>query len=189
MTVRSRPKHGGTAICRDHAPPIRDPLTGQPFAGNQIPRADQPNGRAILYNTTLYPLPNRTVSGVIGNYVGETLTTIRAHQGDGRIDWNASANDNIFGRVSFADLHEATTSAAVPALLGPLTTRPFRNVAVNWNHVVNSSRVNEVLVGYNQITFVRRLSTGPASATPTPRSGLLAGSRSPDSARSSWAAR
>src|SRR5580765_2086101 len=71
---------------------IRDPLTGQTFAGNQIPLGRiSPVARAILSNASLYPLPNRTVSGgVIGNFVGETLTTIRAHQGDGRIDWNAS---------------------------------------------------------------------------------------------------
>ena len=62
---------------------IRDPLTGQTFAGNQIPAGRiSPIARSILSNPSLYPLPNRTVSGgIIGNFVGETLTTIRAHQG------------------------------------------------------------------------------------------------------------
>ena len=45
----------------------------------------------ILNNLALYPLPNRTVpGGITGNYVGETLTTIRAKQGDGRVDWSPS---------------------------------------------------------------------------------------------------
>ena len=50
-----------------------------------------PSPTAIINNLSLYPLPNRVVSGgITGNYVGETLTTIRANQGDGRVDWNAS---------------------------------------------------------------------------------------------------
>ena len=40
--------------------------------------------------------------GITGNYVGETLLAIRAHQGDVRVDWSASTNDKFFGRYSFA---------------------------------------------------------------------------------------
>ena len=39
-------------------------------------------------------------------------------------------------------------------MLGNVTKAPFRNVAANWNRVISSSLVNEVLVGYNQITIV-----------------------------------
>ena len=42
----------------------------------------------------------------------------------------------------------------MPVLLGNGTTAPFRNLAVNWNRIFSSSLVNEVLVGYNQITIV-----------------------------------
>ena len=135
---------------------IRDPLTQQTFAGNQIPLGRiSPIARAILSNASLYPLPNRTVSGgVIGNFVGETLTTIRAHQGDARIDWNASNRDKIFGRLSVASYQSKNDKRGFPLLLGSLTDAPFRNLALNWNRVVNSSLVNEVLVGYNQITIV-----------------------------------
>ncbi len=35
-----------------------------------------------------------------------------------------------------------------------MTTAPFRNVAVNWNRVISPTLINEVLVGYNQITIV-----------------------------------
>ena len=70
---------------------IRDPLTGQPFPGNQIPTARiSPVARALLTDTANYPLPNRTVpGGISGNFVGETLLKIRGHQGDVRVDWNA----------------------------------------------------------------------------------------------------
>src|SRR3989441_6582648 len=66
---------------------IRDPVTGLAFPGNIIPaNRISPVARAIVSNTALYPLPNRNVSGVTGNYVGPTATTTRAHQGDLRLD-------------------------------------------------------------------------------------------------------
>ncbi|MEP6916099.1 MAG: TonB-dependent receptor [Acidobacteriota bacterium] len=134
---------------------IRDPLTGVAFAGNQIPESRiNPIARAILNNASLYPLPNRSVTGVTGNYVGETLTTIRAHQADARLDWNASAKDKLFGRFSFAEYTSTNDKRALPLLLGNKTTAPFRNLAVNWNRVISPSLVNEVLAGYNEITIV-----------------------------------
>jgi hypothetical protein len=135
---------------------IRDPLTGVPFAGNQIPGSRiSPIARAILGNTSLYPLPNRTVpGGVSGNFVGDALTTIRAHQGDVRVDWNTSAKDKIFGRLSIASYDEKNDKRPIPLLLGTLRDAPFRNVAFNWNRVFSSSLVNELLVGYNRINIV-----------------------------------
>ena len=135
---------------------LKDPLTGVAFSGNQIPVSRiSPIARGSLGNTALYPLPNRTVpGGIVGNFVGETLTTIRAHQGDGRVDWNASDKDKIFGRFSIAEYESKNDKRALPLLLGNLTTAPFRNLAVNWNRVITPSLVNEVLFGYNQITIV-----------------------------------
>ena len=135
---------------------LKDPVTGVAFAGNQIPITRiSPIARGILSNTALYPLPNRTVPGSIsGNYVGETLTTIRANQGDGRVDWNASPNDKIFGRFSIAEYESRNDKRAFPLLLGNLTTAPFRNLALNWNRVISPTLLNEVLFGYNQITIV-----------------------------------
>src|SRR3989441_5056037 len=137
---------------------IRDPQTGLPFAGNQIPGTRiSPIARAILGNTSLYPLPNRTVSGgVSGNFVGDALTTTRARQGDVRVDWNTSAKDKVFGRFSFAEYDSRNDKRPFPLLLGSVTDSPFRNVAFNWNRVFNASLVNEVLVGFNQITIVTK---------------------------------
>ena len=134
---------------------IKDPVTGAVFAGNQIPTSRiSPIAAALLNDPNLYPLPNRTVTGVTGNYVGETLTTNRANQGDFRVDWNTSTKDKVFGRFSFAEYQAKTSKRAMPLLLGSQTDAPFRNVAVNWNRVVKPSLVNEVLVGFNQITIV-----------------------------------
>jgi hypothetical protein len=149
---------------------VRDPLTGQVFAGNQIPAGRiSPVARALLGNTSLYPLPNRNVGGVSGNFVGDANTTIRAHQGDVRVDWNTTAKDKIFGRFSFAEYDSRNDKRPFPLLLGSLTDSPFRNVAFNWNRIFSSSLINEALVGFNQITVVTRAldwaNVGNANAT------------------------
>ena len=136
---------------------IRDPQTGLAFSGNQVPVARiSPIARAILSNTSLYPLPNRNVGGVSGNFVGDALTTTRAHQGDVRVDWNVTANDKVFGRLSLSKYESSNDKRPFPLLLGSLTDSPFRNVAFNWNRVFTSSLVNEVLVGFNQIKIVTK---------------------------------
>jgi carboxypeptidase family protein/TonB-dependent receptor-like protein len=136
---------------------IRDPITGQPFAGNQVPLARiSPIARAILGNTALYPAPNRSVGGVTGNFVGDALTTTRAHQGDVRVDWNATAKDKVFGRVSISEYESRNDKRPFALLLGSLTDSPFRNVAFNWNRIFSSALINEALVGFNQITIVTR---------------------------------
>jgi hypothetical protein len=154
-TVSVAPQTWRTGDLSSIASTIKDPVTGVVFAGNQIPVGRISSvARSILNNTALYPLPNRTVTGVVGNYVGPTLTTIRAHQADVRVDWSPSNNDKIFGRFSFAEYESRNDQRAFPLLLGNVTDAPFRNLAFNWNRVIKPTLVNEVLFGYNQITIV-----------------------------------
>ena len=148
---------------------VRDPRTGLPFPNNQIPlNRINPTALAIL-NSSFYPLPNREVTGVSGNYVGNSLSTTRANQGDLRLDWNASANDKLFFRYSIASFDQKTEETAFPLLLGGETQGPFRNAALNWNHVFSSSLINELLVGYNSVNNITTLndwgSIGDANAT------------------------
>ena len=132
---------------------IRDPRTGQPFPGNQIPlNRISPTALAILTSPN-YPSPNRTVTGVANNYVGDSLSTTRAHQGDVRLDWNASDRDKLFLRFSIAELETKTDKQAFAYLLPTRAKSPFRNLAVNSNHVFGPTVVNELLVGYNSVLF------------------------------------
>jgi hypothetical protein len=132
---------------------IRDPLTGLPFPNNQIPLDRiSPVAQQILNDHANYPLPNRSVSGVAGNYVGDTLFRIRAHQGDLRLDWNASTNDKLFTRFSFATYEDRRDQQAFPLILATRNDQPFYNVGVNWTHVFGPSIINEVLAGYSHTT-------------------------------------
>jgi len=156
-------------LSKDISGTVKDPLTGQPFPNNQIPLSRiSPTALAIL-NSPDYPLPNREVTGVSGNYVSDSLSTVRAQQGDIRLDWNASANDKMFVRFSMAKYESKTDKTAFPLLLGSAREQPFRNLAVNWSHVFNSSVINEVLVGYNSINVITSLNDwggiGDANAT------------------------
>ena len=152
---RSRQKHGGGETCRASVQ-LRDPLTGQPFPGNQIPvERFSATARAILNDTTNYPLPNRTVpGGITGNYVGDTLLAIRAHQGDARLDWSQSADNKFFGRYSFARYEDRRDVQPFPLVLTTGNDQPFDNVGFNWNRVFGSSMVNELLVGFSNTTVI-----------------------------------
>jgi len=134
---------------------IRDPRTGLQFPGNQIPiDRISPTARAIL-NSTNYPLPNRTVpGGISGNFVGESLFVVRAHQGDLRLDWNASTNDKLFARFSFATYEDRRDRNAFPLVFATRNDQPFYNVGVNWSRVLGPSVINEVLAGYSRTKVV-----------------------------------
>ena len=135
--------------------PIIDPRTGLQFPGNQIPiDRISPTALALLNDHANYPLPNRSVPGVSGNYVGETLFTIRAHQGDLRLDWNASANDKLFGRFSFATYKDQRDQQAFPLIFATRNDQPFYNVGLNWTRVLGPSLINEVLLGYSHTTVI-----------------------------------
>jgi hypothetical protein len=133
---------------------IRDPQTGQPFPGNQIPLTRiSPVARALLTDLANYPLPNRSVpDGITGNFVGETLLAIRAHQGDARVDWNLSNNDKVFARYSFATYEDQRDKQPFPLVLSTRNDQPFQNVAVSWNRILGPTMINEVLGGFSRVT-------------------------------------
>jgi hypothetical protein len=149
---------------------VKDPLTGQPFPNNQIP-VDRisPTALAILNDTASYPLPNRDVSGVSNNYVGDTLTTYRAHQGDLRLDWSASEKDKLWGRFTFTKYVDETTKNPFALSLGSRNDQPFWNVGFNWSRVFGPSVVNELLVGFSNTKVVAQVydwgGIGDANAT------------------------
>ena len=170
------------------ATPIRDPRTGLPFPGNQIPLSRiSPTALAIL-NSPDYPLPNRTVTGVTGNYVGNSLSTTRAHQGDLRLDWNASQNDKVFLRFSIAELDVKTDEQAFPLLLPTRSESPFRNLAVNWNRVFSPSLINEVLVGYNSVLFFSELNDWAGIGNANAEYGIAGGQPVPGLSNIQWGA-
>jgi hypothetical protein len=157
--------------------PILDPITRLPFPGNQIPRDRiNPAALALLNDTANYPLPNRTVpGGITGNFVGDALFTIRAHQGDMRLDWNASPSDKLFGRFSFATYQDQRDRNAFPLVFATRNDQPFYNVGVNWTRVFGPSVINEVLVGYSRTTVIAETFDSAGVGAGNARYGIAGG--------------
>ena len=131
---------------------IRDPLTGQPFPGNQIdPSRFSPIARAVLANQQLYPLPNRP--GNTANLVAPNSEKQRAYQGDVKIDANLSANDRMFGRFSYQAFKSEPERAPLESNLIDTNDSPFLGLAFNWTRTVTPTTVNELLVGYSKVEF------------------------------------
>ena len=136
--------------------PILNPQTKVAFPNNQIPvEMFSPTARALLNDLVNYPLANRTVPGGInGNFVGPTLLAIRAHQGDARVDWNIGQNDKFFGRYSFAPYEDRRDEQPFPLVLTTHNDQPFYNIGFNWNRIIGSAMINELLVGYSNTTVI-----------------------------------
>jgi hypothetical protein len=120
--------------------PIRDPLTGQPFAGNVIPRARFSKFANVL--TPTIPAPNTPGANnytVIRNFVDDANTaTVRSDQ-------TLNDNHSLFQRFMYykgSQLQPAAfTSTDLP--------QRGRNLAVGHTWVLSSSLVNEFRFGYN----------------------------------------
>ena len=122
------------------ATPVRDPLTGQPFPGNMVPRA-----RFSKFANTLTPtIPAPNTAGannytVIRNFVDDANTaTVRSDQ-------TLSDNHSLFQRFMYykgSQLQPAAfTSTDLP--------QRGRNLAIGHTWVLSPSLVNEFRFGYN----------------------------------------
>src|SRR6185369_4943811 len=79
-------------------PTIYDPTTGLPFPGNKIPSGQIDSIAQAFMN--LYPDPNQPGTG--NNFIISPGQKDDADQGDGRLDYNWSQNDQVFLRYSMA---------------------------------------------------------------------------------------
>jgi hypothetical protein len=135
---------------------VRDPLTSQPFPNNQIPvsRFSQ-FARNLLADQDLYPRANvaRALSDFRNNYLGTSASSEETNQFDAKVDWNASTNDKIYVRFSKQTQHSQTEATAMPLLYGSFSENPFWSVGANWNRIIGTGIVNDLLVGYNDNSF------------------------------------
>jgi hypothetical protein len=131
---------------------IRDPETGLPFPGNQIPVSRfGAVARAVLANQTLYPLPNR--AGDAQNLVAPSSDKQRVHQGDFKVDANLSDKDRFFGRLSYQHYKSEPQRAPLESNLIATNNSPFTGLAFNWNRTLSPTAVNELLFGFTHVKF------------------------------------
>ena len=113
--------------------------------------------RNLLANEALYPRANVTAGaqrlppelprqgGVLAE--GRTSSTRK-------VDWNASTNDKVYVRYS-KQTHEshAGSDSDAAASSRSLRENPFWSVGANWNRIIGTTLVNDLLVGFNDNSF------------------------------------
>lgn len=146
------------------ATPI-DPLTGNPFPGNQIP-ADRlsPGGQGML---DLYPLPNNNpTDGTCNNWIEAVSTPIEFEQINARMDWTPGEKSRVMVRYTRDDwINDAPNAGESNGLWGD---DPFPAVDSAWdqvgesfviqlNNTLSSSALNTLQYSYsgNTIDIVR----------------------------------
>jgi hypothetical protein len=103
----------------------------------------------------LYPTPNANGGKTYNNYITNTNDTNNSVSWDGRIDWNASARDQAFFRMSYSNLR-----GSYPAPFGPIldgggygsdgpTVNMGQNYVLSETHIFNPTLINEFRFGYN----------------------------------------
>jgi hypothetical protein len=135
---------------------VRDPQTGQPFPNNQIPTSRfSPFARALFANEALYPRANvsRPLSDFRQNYVGKNAAEEQVNQFDVKTDWNASSRDKVYLRYSRQTHERNPQSTSMPLVFTANTENPFWSVGANWNRIIGTAIVNDLLIGFNDNGF------------------------------------
>jgi Carboxypeptidase regulatory-like domain len=142
--------------------PIYDPLTGQPFPGNIIPR-DRWDPASANVLEQLIPEPNTTgtrnaLGQQINNYLINPALTRQDNQFDVKVDHALSQSNRFFVRYSFQKTHRdlpatqehGDANDTFGAGIGDIKAQSF---AFNDTHTFSASWLNEVRVGYSLIKF------------------------------------
>jgi len=129
---------------------IKNLQTGQPFAGNIIPtNLQNPIGLKYL---NAYPLPN--VPGKVQqNYIIQRQQVQNFDDFDIRTDWNATQNDRVFGRFSYAQDGEDTSTRlpGLPAGFGSGTQFSYnRGAAAGYTHVFTATLFSDLRLGFQR---------------------------------------
>jgi hypothetical protein len=130
--------------------PVIDPLTGNPFPGNQIPLSRQSSFAQAFSKVGFLPANCLAcqADGLGFNFVGEQ--SAKNDQYVGRIDHRFNDSDSIFG--SFQIQPGTTTSVPSPNPISVMNI-PTRAYAVQLNetHVFSANALNEFRAGYTRI--------------------------------------
>jgi len=128
-------------------PAIKDPLTGQPFANNQIP-ANRLNQQGLNVLNVFYPLPNFGGPTLqVGNWRGVRPSIGRTKIWDGRVDHNFSEKDVVFGHLLYKRITALNAQAFMPPLGQANQQRDSTTGVISWTHTFGPGLINEARTG------------------------------------------
>jgi hypothetical protein len=143
---------------------IYDPLTGQPFPGNSIPRERwDPAARNIMEQ--LMPAPNTggtrspATGQIINNYLINPTLERQDDQIDSKIDHSLTPNNRFFVRYSYQKTHRLLPATLPHGDAGFTFGAGDGNIkaqglAFNDTHTFGSGWLNELRFGWTQIKFL-----------------------------------
>lgn len=118
--------------------------------------ASEINPIALKLFQDAYPAPNTgPVGQTYNNYAWNAASTDNTNQFDARVDYNLSAADQIFGRVSWSHEDRYVAAPLGPVFDGGPTDNDgtFKNYAKNavfsWNHVFSPRLITQARFSYN----------------------------------------
>ena len=148
---------------------IKDPLTGQPFAGSQIPasRVDP----VALKLLALWPAANFNGAGALAQTSrGISLKNTNRSQFDNRVDHNISERDKIFGHLSVNRFNNLQDSVfPYPARGGQDNNRALDDnkaysAALSYTRIITPTLLNEFRYGFIR-QLVNKKELDPLSTT------------------------
>lgn len=137
---------------------VRDPLNGQPFAGNVIP-ASRLNPAALRIQNRFFPNPNFGDPTLLaGNY----RDYVKQRQGrqtvDFRVDHHFGTRNTLWARGSYSRNPDERLASSLPTVGFRDNLRRTWNAVVSDTHVISASMINEFRAG---LSFQNLPSRGP----------------------------
>ena len=131
------------------ATPIRNPFTGQAFAGNIIPRAMlSPVALSLLQ---YYPEPNR--SGTSSNVQAPSAATDNVDQVLTRVDQNIGNRIRLSVRYNWHDSFASNVFNAAIPVTAVTQPRVNKNWLFSYTHTLKPNLLNDFRIGYHRIDF------------------------------------
>jgi hypothetical protein len=129
---------------------VKNPFTGQAFAGNQIPSGMISPVSQNLQNI-FYPQPNCGAPGqTAGNWCGNLPRITNFNIVDGRVDHYFSERDTVFGRYSYHRMPILGQRGLLPPVGTYDQQRNDGNAMLSWSHTFSASLLNEFRAGYSR---------------------------------------
>jgi len=132
---------------------VVDPITKVPFANNTIPTSRfDPISKSVL---ALFPDPNNP-GDLARNFIFNAVPSARTKRNNavGRVDYNLSATNNIYGRYLF-NQEETITPPNLPAPSfsnGRNFYLRAQGASTGWNHVITPNVISNTGLGYTRYT-------------------------------------
>ncbi len=127
--------------------PILDPLTGQPFPGNQIPAARINNIALNTINLAEYPLPN--TPGINNNYTLSPSASTNMDEVLARLDHTISDKDRVWGSIFWET--EPASSPRFTLITGSANNVPVQAYSADETHIFSPNLVNNFKAGWNYV--------------------------------------